>query len=338
MTAVHLQDLAQALAGTVWPPDSDWLLTGVAVPEVATSEELVFLLEPRWLSVVQASEAQVVVVDNRIPSEQLPDKHLLRVTHVRQGLAQALTLFYPEHPTPFLTHPLPCVAPTASVAPSAQVGAMAYIGSRSTIGADTKIYPQVYIGANVTIGERCCVYPQAVIYDDCLIGNDVMIHSGAVIGADGYGFYQKNGCHYKIPQVGAVQLEDGVEVGANTTIDRGTVGHTLIGAGTKIDNLVQIGHNVHVGKNCLIVAQTGISGSSRLGSGVTLAGQVGVAGHLTLGDGVVVAGKSGVTKDIPAGLKVSGFPAQEHHQEMRLQALIRKLPQLWQRLTGKNEV
>lgn len=335
MPAYPLPELAQALGGRIWPPESNVPLNGVAPPETARATDLVFLLDPSWLPAIQASTAQVVLLDDKTSPDLLPHKILLRVPHVRQALAQALALFAPPIATPLvLRHPTACIDSTAVLAESVQIGALSYIGAHSNIGPDTHIYPQAYVGHGVTIGQRCCVHSQVVIQDGCTLGDDVVIHSGTVIGADGYGFYQVQGKHYKIPQVGAVTIGDRVEIGANSTVDRGTVGNTVIGSGTKIDNLVQIGHNVQIGEDCLIVAQVGLSGSVKLGQRVTLAGQVGVAGHLSIGDDVVVAGKSGVTQSIASGLKVSGFPAQEHRQEMRLQALLRKLPEMWRMLKG----
>ena len=202
------------------------------------------------------------------------------------------------------------------------------------IGEGTAIFPQCYIGKNAKIGTQSLFYPQVVLREECEVGDRCIVHPGTVIGSDGYGFVwnPSQNRHHKIPQIGRVILEEDVEVGANVTIDRATLGETRIGAGTKIDNLVQIAHNVRTGKNCLIIAQVGISGSTRIGNQVTLAGQVGVAGHITIGDGAIIAGKSGVMGNIPEKSIYFGYPARPHREAMKLQALFGKLPEFFESL------
>jgi UDP-3-O-[3-hydroxymyristoyl] glucosamine N-acyltransferase len=208
------------------------------------------------------------------------------------------------------------------------------LGRNVRLAAGVVIHPHVVLGDNVEIGANSVVFPQAVIYRDSVLGERVRVHSGAVVGADGYGYEWSGKGHYKIPQLGRVRLENDVEVGANTTIDRATTGETVIGAGTKIDNQVQIAHNVRTGQHCLIVAQVGIAGSTTLGNGVVLAGQVGVKDHIQIGDGVQAAGKSGIWGNVPAGQKISGHPARPHREEIRLQAAIGKLPELLRRVAS----
>ncbi|MEW6104121.1 MAG: UDP-3-O-(3-hydroxymyristoyl)glucosamine N-acyltransferase [bacterium] len=199
------------------------------------------------------------------------------------------------------------------------------------IGDSAIIYPNVYIGINVIIGKGTIIYPGAVIMN-AKIGNNVIIHPGAVIGSDGFGYIQDNGKNIKMAHNGGVVIEDDVEIGANTTIDRGTTKDTIIGSGTKIDNLVHIAHNCIIGKNCIIVAQVGISGSVTIGDNVVIAGQAGISDHIKIGSQVTIAAKSGVTKDIPSGKIVSGFPAKDHREEKRLHGLIQRLPKLLERV------
>ncbi len=207
-----------------------------------------------------------------------------------------------------------------------------YIGSRSVIGDRTSIFPNVYIGEDVSIGEETIIYPNVTIRENVKIGKRVIVHPGAVIGADGFGYVRYKGKHHKMPQVGSVVVEDDVEIGANVTIDRATTGKTIIGAGTKIDNLVQIGHNVRIGKNCIIVAQVGIGGSSEIGDETILGGQAGIRDHVKLGKGVMAGARAGILHDIPDGQVVSGYPAISHKEWLRAQGIYSKLPEYIRRL------
>lgn len=220
----------------------------------------------------------------------------------------------------------------AKLGPNVSVGAFTVLSARSYVGEGTILYPQVFVGANAVIGKGCKIYPQVVIRENCVIGDRVIIHSGTVIGSDGFGFStdKKTGVHRKIPQIGNVVIEDDVEIGSNVSVDRATIGTTRIGAGTKIDNLVQIGHNVQIGKGCLIVSQVGISGSTKIGSYCVLAGQAGIIGHLNIGDGAVVTAQSGVINDVEPKAVIFGTPARPHREGMKLQALFGKLPEIYE--------
>ena len=235
---------------------------------------------------------------------------------------------------------LPVLSHRASISGQAVLGAGVCVGDftvierNAVVGVDTVIMPQCYIGADVKIGRNCLIYPQVVIREDCVIGDNVIIHSGAVIGADGFGFVtdRKTGKHTKIPQLGNVVIESGCEIGANTAIDRGAVGSTFVAAGTQIDNLVQVAHNVRLGRDCVIVAQTGIAGSANVGNNVVCAGQSGVNGHITVGDGCVITGQTGVISDTPAKTTLFGSPARPHREAFKLLALYGRLPELFDRL------
>ncbi|MEW6557138.1 MAG: UDP-3-O-(3-hydroxymyristoyl)glucosamine N-acyltransferase [Elusimicrobiota bacterium] len=200
------------------------------------------------------------------------------------------------------------------------------------IGENTVFYPNCYIGSCVKIGNNCLIYPNVTIRENCIIGSNVIIHSGTVVGSDGFGYVLESGSLKKIPQIGIVEIADDVEIGANVTIDRATTGKTFIGRGTKIDNLVQIAHNVQIGENSIIIAQAGISGSTKIGNGVTIAGQAGLVGHITIGNGAVIAARAGVIGDVPAKETVSGYPARPHKQAMKIYALLQKLPELFEEI------
>jgi len=221
------------------------------------------------------------------------------------------------------------VAPRATVDPTASIAAFVSIGEGARIGARTIVYPHVTIGAGASVGDDCVIHARVSIRERVVLGNRVVVQDGAVVGSDGFGFAQRaDGTHHKIPQIGGVVVEDDVEIGANTTIDRPAVGETRIGAGTKIDNLVQIAHGVKIGRDTLLAAQVGIAGSTTLEDRVTLAGQVGVAGHLTLGQGVIATAQTGIPNSVEAGSFVSGYPAIPNRDWLKSSAVFRKLPEL----------
>jgi UDP-3-O-[3-hydroxymyristoyl] glucosamine N-acyltransferase len=217
------------------------------------------------------------------------------------------------------------------------VGACAVIEAGARVGAGTVIYPGVYIGRDAQVGRDCVVYANVTVYERCIIGNGVILHSGAVIGSDGFGYATVKGIHYKIPQTGIVVIEDDVEIGANVTVDRARFDKTFIGRGTKVDNLVQIAHNVSIGEHCIFVSQSGAAGSATFGSHVTVAGQAGIAGHITLGDNTVVGGQSGVLKSFPAGSVIWGTPAQDMRATKKTMAYTQRLPELAARIKQLEE-
>jgi len=220
------------------------------------------------------------------------------------------------------------VAADAQLGPDVTIGPCAVIESQVIIGPRTRVLAGATVGARARIGASSILHPGVTIYPDCVVGDRVIIHSGVVIGSDGFGYATEDGVHLKIPHLGRVVIEDDVEIGANTTIDRGTLGETRIGRGTKIDNLVQVAHNVSIGEGAILVAQVGVGGSATIGPGAMLAGQSGVVDHQAVGARAIVLGRSGVTKDVPPGAMVSGFPARDHHEELRVQAAVRRLSDL----------
>lgn len=265
--------------------------------------------------------------------ESIQARAYLLSSNPRQTLAHLLARWEKPPALPEGVHPGAWVHPTARIGEDVRIGPGVWIGPEAEIGDGTWIYPHVFVGDGVRIGQNCRIYPQVTLYPGTVIGDRVILHAGCVVGSDGFGYVLEETPPRKIPQIGRVVIEDDVEIGANTTVDRATLGETRIRKGTKIDNLVQIAHNVEIGENAVIAAQTGIAGSSTLGSRVILAGQVGIADHVSLGDGVIVTAKTGVSKDVPPGQVVSsGFHALPHKEHLRLQALYRRLPELWERL------
>jgi UDP-3-O-[3-hydroxymyristoyl] glucosamine N-acyltransferase len=257
---------------------------------------------------------------------------VLRCATPQHALIDLLTLLHPTRRPAAGVDPMAAVAPDASLHPTAFVAAFVVIETGAVIGAGVQLHAGVYVGPGVEIGEDSVLYPRVILRDGVRLGRRVIVHPGAVIGADGFGYTPSPDGHRKIPQVGGVRIEDDVEIGANTTIDRATVGDTVVGRGTKIDNLVQVAHNVQIGEHAIVVAQAGISGSSRLGRGVILAGQVGVADHVTLGDGVMVAAQSGVGTDLRAGEKYLGTPARPLMEAKRVYIAEGRLPELLRRV------
>ena len=338
MTAFTLADLAARLGGRA-QGDATVRLSGVAPLAEAGPEHLSFLANARYLPQARITRAGAVLVGRGV---ELPGRTLLVVPDAYLALAAALELFHPP------AAPQPGVAPGAFVAAdsivarSATVMQGAVVGAGSIVGESSVLMPHVVLGARVRVGEGTTLHPGVTVYEDCVLGNRIIVHAGAVIGSDGFGFARDaaTGRYRKIPQVGNVVVEDDVEIGAGVTVDRATFGSTRIGRGCKIDNLVQIGHNVTIGEDSILVAQSGISGSTRIGRGVTFAGQSGAVGHITIGDGAVIGAKSAVTRDVPPRAFVIGHPAMEARAWKRSMAVFSRLPEmrrLLSRLAGATD-
>jgi UDP-3-O-[3-hydroxymyristoyl] glucosamine N-acyltransferase len=323
-----LGELAEALQARL-DGDPERVVTGVAPLDVAGPDQISFLTDARYHDAARTSRAGAFLA--AADTADLPGP-MLRCAAPQQALIDLVRMFHPAPVAPPGIDHTALVAADARVDASASVGALTVIESGAVIGAGVRLHAQVYVGPGVEIGEGSTVYPHATLREGVRIGRRVVIHSGAVLGADGFGFAFDGVAHRKVPQVGGVLIEDDVEIGANTTIDRATFGDTIVRRGTKIDNLVQIGHNVEVGEHSLLVAQVGVSGSSRLGRGVVLAGQVGVADHVTLGDGVIAGAQAGIPSSLEAGARVLGTPARPIVQAKRIMVAEMRLPELLQRV------
>jgi UDP-3-O-[3-hydroxymyristoyl] glucosamine N-acyltransferase len=324
MMSKTLQDLAEYLGGTL-QGDPSLAISGLGSLDDAVEGQITFLANPRYAAKVATTRASAVVLP---PGGESHGRAAIIVVSPYLAFAKLLTLFHVRRPE------------------ARGVMAGAFLGENVTLGDDVTVYPGAVVGSGVTIGSRCIIHPGAVLYDNVVIGDDtvihanvsiregcrvgsrVIIHNGTVIGADGFGYAPDGDGWYKIPQVGIVIIEDDVEIGANSAVDRAALAVTRIGRGTKIDNLVQIAHNCQLGENCMIVSQVGIAGSARLGRHVTIGGQAGLAGHITIGDNVMVGGGSGVTGDVSAGSIISGLPAFPHRDWLRASMTYPKLPEM----------
>jgi UDP-3-O-[3-hydroxymyristoyl] glucosamine N-acyltransferase len=291
--------------------------------------DLTFLANPKYRKKIATTAASAILVSAPVEGT---GKNFIVVKDPYAALARLLTLYYPEEPDFQGVSPEAFIHPAAVVAEGATVYPGAYVGKGARIGRSTVLYPGVHIGAGAVVGEDSILYPNVTVYRRCLIGSRVILHAGVVVGSDGFGFANPGIENRKVPQVGIVQIDDDVEIQANTTIDRGTLGRTWIQRGAKIDNLVQIAHNVVIGENSIIVAQVGISGSTRLGKRVIIGGQAGLVGHIQIGDNVMIAARAGINKDIPASRIMSGAPAIPHRDWLRLNAHIMRLPETYKAL------
>ncbi len=302
--------------------------------EEASAGQLSFLANPKYEEFLYTSGAGIIILNDAYELKQPVSATLIRVPDAYTAFATLLSTYQNMMQQQLSGIQQPSyIAESAKYGEQVFVGAFAYIGENVQIGNNTKIYPQVFIGNNVTIGNNCIIHPGVKIYHDCKLGNNISIHAGTVIGSDGFGFApQPDGSFKKVPQIGNVVIEDQVEIGANATIDRATIGSTTIKKGAKLDNLIQIAHNVEIGYSSVIAAQAGVSGSTKIGNGVMIGGQAGIVGHIQLGDGARVNAQSGVSKSLAAGKAVTGSPAYDYTSALRSQAVTRKLPDLEKRV------
>ncbi|MBI4778643.1 UDP-3-O-(3-hydroxymyristoyl)glucosamine N-acyltransferase [Candidatus Desantisbacteria bacterium] len=335
-----LSEIARLVEGELLG-NADIEISGVSGLDEATipsltpkKGQIAVVVNPKHLS--QTIYASAVIVPEGVKEDALPalpmDKGripAIRVKNPKIALALLLNLFYPqEKPTPNI-HPSSIIAKDAQLGRDVTIYPHVVVDKGAIIGDKVVLYPSVYVGKAVQIGDETIIHSQVTLYENTIIGRKVNIHAGCVIGADGFGYIKVDEIHHKIPQAGNVIVEDWVEIGANTTIDRATLGSTIIGNGTKIDNLVQIGHNVKIGKNCILVAQAAIGGSAIIEDGVIIAGKGAVSDHVTIGHHSIIGAKSGVMKDIPPKSVVSGFPARPYRDELKRKAYMEKLPELF---------
>jgi UDP-3-O-[3-hydroxymyristoyl] glucosamine N-acyltransferase len=326
---MKLGELAQRL-GAELRGDAELEVTGVKGIEEAGPTDVTFVANPKYGGLARKTKAAAVLVEPEFPEIEAAT---LRIKNPYHAFSRTLGFFYqPPVYAPGI-HPTAIIDPTAIISEGAHIGAYVVIGPRVKLGAQATLLPHVVLYPGVETGSHFFAHAHAVVREDCILGDHVTLENGVIIGADGFGFAKNEQGHWeKIPQSGPVRLGNRVDVQANATIDRATVGHTEIGDGTKVDNLVQIGHGSRVGENTLICAQTGLAGSSVVGNNVILAGQAGVAGHCTVGDGVILTAQSGISHDIPAGKTISGSPGFDNRVWLRAVTIFQRLPELLKRL------
>jgi UDP-3-O-[3-hydroxymyristoyl] glucosamine N-acyltransferase len=307
-------------------------ITGAAPLDRAGASDVSIVARARYLSYVPASAAGLLLVSAELRDRVAADRPRIVIDSVYAALTRVLPCLYPEREVEVGIHPTAVVAGDARVAAGVSAGPYAVIGARARIGAGSRIGAHTVVGEDCDLGEDVVLHPHVVVYARTRIGDRSIVHSGTRLGVDGFGYAEVEGVARKVPQVGHCVIGSDVEIGANVSIDRGSIGPTEIGDHVKIDNLVHIGHNVRVGAGSLIVAQVGISGSTRLGRGVTIGGQAGLNGHIEIGDGATIAARAGVFGDVPAGEVWSGYPARPHRQAMRSQGYVSRLPDLLRRV------
>ena len=323
------RQLADFLQGSVEGDDSV-IVSNVSKIEEGTPGTLTFLANPKYTPYIYETKASVVLVNADFIPEQPVPATLIRVENAYACLAKLLELVSATKKAKTGIDSRSAIDSTATIGENAYVGCFSFIGAETTIGVNAQIHPQVFIGDRVKIGNNCLIHPGVKILDDCIIGNDCVFQSGAIIGGDGFGFAPQSAGNYtKIAQIGNVVIEDNVEIGANTTVDRATMGSTVIRRGVKLDNLIQVAHNVEIGENTVVAAQTGFAGSTKVGSNCMIGGQVGFAGHLKIADGVQIGAQSGISNSISdASTPYLGYPAVPARQFARSFAVYKKLPEL----------
>lgn len=289
---------------------------------------LTFLANEKYTHFVYSTEASAILVRRDFTPEHEIKATLIKVDDPYSCIALLLNMVDQIRSKKSGIDKECHISESADVSGASYIGAFAYIGENVSVGENSSIYPQVYLGDNVKVGKNCIIYPGVKIYRDCVVGNNVIIHAGAVIGADGFGFAPQNGSYMKIAQIGNVVIEDNVEIGANTTIDRATMGSTRVKQGTKLDNLIQVAHNVEVGSNTVIAAQAGIAGSAKVGDNCMIGGQVGIAGHIAIGNKVNIGAQSGVPNHVSEGSNILGYPALPVKDFARQVVLLKRLPEL----------
>ena len=300
--------------------------------EEGTEGAISFLSNPKYTHYLYNTKSSIVIVNEDLELEKDVDATLIRVKNAYESIAKLLQIYEASKPKKTGIAPQAYIAPSAKLGNNCYVGPFAYVGEGAEIGDGCQIYPHAVIGDNVKVGTNCIFYPNTTIYQGCKIGNNVTIHAGSVIGADGFGFAPSADGYDKIPQIGIVVIEDNVEIGANTCVDRSTMGATVIHKGVKLDNLVQVAHNVEIGENTVMSAQVGIAGSTKVGSWCMFGGQVGLAGHITIGDKTFLGAQSGVPGSLKGGEELIGTPPMNPRAYFKSQAIFRRLPDMYKDL------
>lgn len=325
-----LREIASIIDGKIIG-DPEVVIRGVCGIKEAQKGDLTFVANPKYISLMDSTRASAIITSRDIKSAPKP---IITTENPSLAFAKMVSLMAPnEVVRPHGIHPSAVIGENVKLGKDVAIQPYVVVEDNAQIGDRTVLYAGVYVGHHTEIGRDGLIYPRVTVRERVIIGDKVIIHSGTVIGSDGFGFATVKGVHQKIPQIGTVVIEDDVEIGANVTIDRARFGKTLIGRGTKIDNLVQIAHNVEIGEHAIIVAQSGISGSTSIGKGAILAGQSGIVGHITIGENAIVAAKSGVAKSVPPNTRVFGYPAKPIEKARRIIAYMQKLPALFKRVS-----
>lgn len=333
------EQIATLLNGKV-EGDPNTTVSQLAKIEEGLEGALSFLSNPKYENYLYDTQSSIVIVNDDLVLQKTVSATLIRVKDAYSAFSELLKLYHAMLTDRVGREEQCYVHETVQIGSEGYIGAFAYISKGVKIGNNVKIYPRVYIGDNVVIGDNSILYPGVTIYYNCVLGNNVIVHSGAVVGSDGFGFApQADGSYEKVPQIGNVVIENDVEIGANTTIDRATFGSTVIKAGVKLDNLIQIAHNAEIGTNTVIAAQSGISGSTKIGKQVILGGQVGVVGHISIADGSQVQAQSGINRSIKdANAKWGGTPAMPYTSQLRSQVIYTKLPEMEKRIKELEDI
>ncbi len=325
------KQIADLIAGRV-EGNEEAKINDFAKIEEGKEGAISFLSNPKYTHYIYDTKSSVVIVNDDLQLEHPVSATLIRVKNAYEAVAKLLQLYASMKPKKTGIDPLAFISPKATIGKDCYVGAFACIGDGAVVGDNTQVYPHVVVGDGVKIGSNCLLYPNVTIYEGCRLGDRVTIHAGSVIGADGFGFAPNAEGYDKIPQIGIVTIEDDVEIGANTCIDRSTMGSTIIRKGVKLDNLVQIAHNVEVGENTVMSAQVGVAGSTKIGSWCMAGGQAGFAGHITVGDKTFVGAQCGVNSSVKGNESLIGSPAQEPKGFFKSSVLFRKLPDIYKQL------
>ena len=325
------EQIANVIGGRV-EGNKDAKVHTFAKIEEGTEGAISFLSNPKYTHYLYNTKSSIVIVNEDVELEKDVDATLIRVPNAYESIAKLLQIYEASKPKKTGVAPQAYIAPSAKLGNNCYVGPFAYVGEGAEIGDGCQIYPHAVVGDNVKVGSNCIFYPNTTIYQGCKIGNNVTIHAGSVIGADGFGFAPGADGYDKIPQIGIVVIEDNVEIGANTCVDRSTMGATIIHKGVKLDNLVQVAHNVEIGENTVMSAQVGIAGSTKVGSWCMFGGQVGLAGHITIGNKTFLGAQSGVPGNLKGGEELIGTPPMNPRQYFKSQAIFRRLPDMYKDL------
>lgn len=325
------EQIASVIGGKI-EGDKDAKVRTFAKIEEGVEGAISFLSNPKYTHYIYDTKSSVVIVNEDVELEGTVAPTLIRVKNAYESIAQLLQIYEASKPKKTGVSPQAYISPTAKLGKDCYVGPFACIGEGTIIGDGCQIYPHAVIGDNVKMGNNCILYPNTTVYQGCKIGNNVTLHAGSVIGADGFGFAPNADGYDKIPQIGIVTIEDNVEIGANTCVDRSTMGSTVIRKGVKLDNLVQVAHNVEIGENTVMSAQVGIAGSTKVGSWCMFGGQVGIAGHITIGDKTFLGAQSGVPGSLKGGEELIGTPPMNPRNYFKSQAIFRRLPDMYKEL------